>query len=186
MFSSDYEMVVLIRKNRPAWQTGRLNGPGGKKESDETPLATVCREFREETGVLTEECDWDFVCEYQTPDCVIHFFATAMDCDVFTTTDEPVAWYSVNEALSDPTLIPHLRWIIPLAVHGHDDLLVRALNRQVEEDYLATIELPNLPIRRLGGNRQTHRRVSTQLAWRCARTHPPVVLAARVTQSTSR
>jgi 8-oxo-dGTP diphosphatase len=37
LFSLDRTRVLLIRKRRPAWQAGRLNGVGGKIEPGETP-----------------------------------------------------------------------------------------------------------------------------------------------------
>ena len=59
-FSSDKSQVVLIRKNRPAWQAGKLNGVGGKFEDGEDGLACMVREFHEETGVMTTADDWHY------------------------------------------------------------------------------------------------------------------------------
>lgn len=41
--------VLLIRKDRPEWQRGRLNGLGGHVEEGEAPSQAMQREFREET-----------------------------------------------------------------------------------------------------------------------------------------
>lgn len=43
MFSSDKTLVTLIRKNRPKWMNGKLNGVGGKIEIGETPLQAMVR-----------------------------------------------------------------------------------------------------------------------------------------------
>jgi 8-oxo-dGTP pyrophosphatase MutT (NUDIX family) len=43
--------VALIRKVRPSWQAGLLNGVGGHIESGETPHDAMVREFEEEAGV---------------------------------------------------------------------------------------------------------------------------------------
>ena len=59
LFSPDRTRVLLIRKNRPAWQAGKLNGLGGKIEPGETPLEAMRREFREEAGA--EVADWQHV-----------------------------------------------------------------------------------------------------------------------------
>ena len=48
LFVDGVNTVLLIRKKRPAWQAGRLNGPGGKVEPGETFLQAMRREFTEE------------------------------------------------------------------------------------------------------------------------------------------
>lgn len=48
-FDFGFHQVLLIEKEAPAWQRGRLNGLGGAIEEGETPMAAMEREFREET-----------------------------------------------------------------------------------------------------------------------------------------
>ena len=51
-FDPSLHHVVLVRKNRPEWQKGRLNGVGGHiEESDPDAKYAMDREFGEETGV---------------------------------------------------------------------------------------------------------------------------------------
>jgi 8-oxo-dGTP diphosphatase len=50
--------VLLIRKIKPVWQAGKLNGVGGMIESGESPQQAMVREFREESDILTYESDW--------------------------------------------------------------------------------------------------------------------------------
>lgn len=50
MFNYDATHVVLIRKNKPAFLAGFLNGVGGKIEENETPYDAMVREFEEEAG----------------------------------------------------------------------------------------------------------------------------------------
>jgi 8-oxo-dGTP diphosphatase len=53
-------MVVLIEKQKPEWQKGKLNGVGGKVEPyDKNMHCAMVREFYEETGLLTKEDMWD-------------------------------------------------------------------------------------------------------------------------------
>lgn len=120
VFSKDREFVVLIRKNRPAWQAGQLNGVGGHIEEDETPIDAMRREFREETGVNFE--GFEFFATLVVPTCTVHWFKAFVDDMVLTsTTDEDVDWYNVDRVI-DPNdawglhPIPNLRWIIPLAL----------------------------------------------------------------------
>lgn len=57
-FSEDRERVLLIKKNRPEFLRGKLNGIGGHLESAESPLSAMQREFHEETGILTKMEEW--------------------------------------------------------------------------------------------------------------------------------
>jgi 8-oxo-dGTP diphosphatase len=51
--------VALIRKAKPEWQAGKLNGVGGKIEDfDPSPVHAMTREFMEETGVFLEPHLW--------------------------------------------------------------------------------------------------------------------------------
>lgn len=52
MFNPELTHVVLIRKEWPDWQKGKLNGVGGKIEEGELPYNAMVREFYEETGLL--------------------------------------------------------------------------------------------------------------------------------------
>lgn len=50
--------VCLIRKLRPEWQRGKLNGVGGLLNIGERIVHAMRREFWEETGVDIEESRW--------------------------------------------------------------------------------------------------------------------------------
>ena len=52
--------VLMVKKNRPKWQEGLLNFVGGKVEDEETCLFAMIREFKEETGIETEEKNWKY------------------------------------------------------------------------------------------------------------------------------
>ena len=75
-FSPDYEWVALIRKNKPQWQAGLLNGIGGKVEPGERKGMAMMREFKEEAGVLIPEYDWlHFRTEAFSTGARVHHFA---------------------------------------------------------------------------------------------------------------
>ena len=44
------QTILLVRKQKPDWQRGRLNGIGGAIEENETPLNAMIREWHEEAG----------------------------------------------------------------------------------------------------------------------------------------
>lgn len=51
IFDKGFKNVLLIHKNRPDWQKGKLNGLGGKIEKGETPKQAIVREVSEEAGL---------------------------------------------------------------------------------------------------------------------------------------
>src|ERR1035441_7279489 len=59
MFDKDMMNVALIRKRKPAWQSGLLNGIGGKIEEGEMPFDAMSREFKEEAGIDVPTGDWE-------------------------------------------------------------------------------------------------------------------------------
>lgn len=116
LFSLDGDRVALVRKKKPAWQAGKLNAIGGKIEPGESPHDCMVREFLEEAGVYFT-C-WSPLAVLTGADFECHFFtARSRLVDHATTMEEeeivvvPRLW-----ALSDPTLIPNLRVLIPLAL----------------------------------------------------------------------
>lgn len=93
MFDDDLTHVIMIKKNRPKWQIGYLNGVGGKKEFDEDFIDAMIREFKEETGVLTTSKDWVWVLTLKLSYAEIEVFAERNSNyynNVETVTDEEI------------------------------------------------------------------------------------------------
>ena len=113
LFSEDMKRVVLIHKNKPAWQVGLLNGVGGKIEQDESPKNAIKREFEEETGLTIS--DWKYYAKVSGDEwCVDFFHATSKDIDsVKSITDEKVEIFNVSDINTLP-VIPNLKWLIPM------------------------------------------------------------------------
>lgn len=134
VFTLDLRNVLLIRKNRPAWAAGRLNGPGGKVEQGEGHLAAMVREFREETGLTIPPEKWQHVAHQvvvpagdighivdaalaESYAATVDYYSAATD-EAFTATsptDEEVGLYSLD-AIAEAPMADHLRWIIPLCL----------------------------------------------------------------------
>jgi 8-oxo-dGTP diphosphatase len=119
-FYYDNNSVALIKKNRPAWQAGKMNGIGGKLELDETPVEAMIREFREETG--HEITDWKDLCTLHGNDFVVSVFVS-YDNDhpelLKTMTDEMidiVDIYVVNDNCCESWFISNLPWLVNLAL----------------------------------------------------------------------
>jgi 8-oxo-dGTP diphosphatase len=119
-FYFDGSVVFLIRKNRPEWQTGKLNGIGGHIEPMEKSVEAMRREFREETGVDISEDRWHNFAIYRGQGWEVHFYTSDRkdeDPAVRTVTDETVGpvWYQDLPK----TVIPNLHWLIPMACPFH-------------------------------------------------------------------
>lgn len=108
--------VVLIRKNRPDWQRGLLNGVGGHVEDGESALEAMTREFTEEAGSTTAQ--WHPVVDMIFDDCIVHVFAARLtESRSFPSkTDERIEIWNVSDVLGYPNKIPNLNWLIPLAL----------------------------------------------------------------------
>jgi 8-oxo-dGTP diphosphatase len=111
--------VVLVRKEKPAWQRGFLNGVGGKIEEGETPEQAISREFWEEAGV--EVTDWEKTIVLTGEKFQVSFFRSFGDVEsVRAMTDEKIVVHHIGD-LSALAVIPNLRWLIPMQL---DDTLL--------------------------------------------------------------
>lgn len=110
--------VALIRKVRPDWQAGFLNGIGGHIEPGETPHECMVREFREEAGVLvpewTEVLTMGMVNENPGWSVVVFKAFGVNHGHLHSLTDEKVGIYAAYDLPSD--VLANLRWIVPLAL----------------------------------------------------------------------
>ena len=130
LFESD--KVALVRKKRPAWQAGRLNGIGGKIEPGESPLSAMVREFYEETGYRTVSTQWWPFCVLSGEDFSVHFFSSyGRLSELETTTDEEIVVLPISE-ITVENAIPNLTWLIPMA---KTIISERTHTFHVQEDY---------------------------------------------------
>lgn len=150
LFAERSGLVALVRKNRPDWQAGRLNGVGGKIETvpdahggtrPETPAEAMRREFREEAGLDLE--GWEHFATIEEPGNRatygrgrIFFFRLFVDEDTFgglrTMTDEPIETHMATATRLAGDLLPNLTWLLPLAGYRNDTyrpLLVQEMPR---------------------------------------------------------
>lgn len=112
--------VLLVLKDRPLWQKGRLNLVGGKVEKGETPFQTAIRELHEETGMVSDRIIPELCGAIKGDDFVVWCFVV----DVSVKTIKPrkeetekVDWYSLD-VFQDSRLMPNLKPIIPLLQMG--------------------------------------------------------------------
>lgn len=121
MFGKDFTHVVLIIKEKPAWQKGKHNGVGGKIEDfDESPAHAMAREFREETGLDTRASEWLRYGRMEGPDWAVDLFATrwldGIEPPVTTKTKERVIVAQLKHLpLIDDLLVNDVMWMLHAA-----------------------------------------------------------------------
>lgn len=123
MFNESKSEVALIRKNKPDWQKGLLNGIGGKVEPSEIPADAMVREFNEETGCLVGSYRWNHFARISGPQFLVDFFATTGDLSLLESPEEEkvevIVLSSIDVLRSD--MIENLPWLISLALDHLSD-----------------------------------------------------------------
>ena len=102
---------LLIKKNRPEWQSGLLNGIGGKIEENEKPINAMNRECFEEVKLIL---DWKEVGRMHGPDweCYIYFAQDNVVSLYEQVEDEELGLYTDEEWKALPH-ISNLEYLIP-------------------------------------------------------------------------
>jgi len=116
LFNESMDRVVLIAKDHPEWQDGKLNGVGGKIRDHETADAAMTREFYEEAGVLRK--DWILFCRINGRWGTLHcFYARGDVAEARTMEVEQVSvWLVSDVVIGDPSLvIPNTPWLLAMA-----------------------------------------------------------------------
>lgn len=121
IFEKNLTGVWLIRKNRPAWQAGKLNGIGGKVEPNESFLDCIKRESIEEAGF---DGAWNTFAELLYPDAHLHFFWSIYELGMdvpHTIESEGIEFWNVKDQRLYEQCVPNLRWLIPAAINNITD-----------------------------------------------------------------
>lgn len=84
-FDQFMRRVLLIEKEKPAWQKGKLNGVGGTWEPEELAIHGMTREFFEETGYETTPNQWVNIGYMEGADWYIEMFAALLNLDAIQT-----------------------------------------------------------------------------------------------------
>jgi len=132
MFDPQLQLVLLIKKEKPKWQAGLLNGIGGKVEGNERPISCMVREFAEETGMVTAEQDWREFLIMQGKEMSVGHTERSKDqfkvyCyhnigpveDAKTQTAEEIFGLRIDDKgrlYTGQKYLFNLNWIIPLAI----------------------------------------------------------------------
>lgn len=124
-FSKDfggYDTVLLIKKNRPEWQAGHLNGVGGKVEEGEEFIDAMIREFKEETDLDSTYSDWTNFLTMKSDSFIVEVYqmVTEKPLRAKSMTDEKVSHYFCI-TLRNYKTISNIPWIVALALDKDSD-----------------------------------------------------------------
>jgi len=112
--------ILLIRKKR-GFGAGKINGPGGKVDSDETPLQSALRETFEELGVTPRDSEQRGELHFQFRD------GHSLHCVVFLAqdfkgqpreTDEAAPLWTPLDAIPYVKMWADDRYWLPLLIRG--------------------------------------------------------------------
>lgn len=121
LFDEERSRVVLIKKNKPAWQEGKWNGVGGKIERWESSREAMIREFEEEAGQHINS--WVKFASLNGESFQVHMFCSVTFNPVIekvrSMTDEEVKVFPIND-LPENT-VSNLKWLIPMANNLYED-----------------------------------------------------------------
>jgi 8-oxo-dGTP pyrophosphatase MutT (NUDIX family) len=114
--------VLLLRKRRPAWQRGHLNGIGGAVKPGELPIHAMRREAEEEAGIVVD--NWREFLQMRTSDrSLVRCYTVGLtDAEIMRATaktDEAISLISrsilYGAHRGDLGLLPNVLWLIEMA-----------------------------------------------------------------------
>lgn len=117
-FNEEKTSVVLIRKNKPTWQAGLLNGVGGKIECGESAFEAMVREFKEEVGVKTSTIDWKLFCNLRGKDFTVYCFK-CFNSEAWSKASQQEVEYVEKHFVQQvyrPYCISNVPWLIEMAI----------------------------------------------------------------------
>lgn len=145
IFDEEEENILLLRKIKPHWQEGYLNGIGGKIEGDELPIDAMQREYEEEivnpTGINLEikAEDWKELCLWNYGQGYVWFYYSYADNQKMIqleaeANDVGERFYNwpLDDLLSlhniyNVKIINNLRYLIPMALFKKENELIKVI-----------------------------------------------------------
>ena len=112
--------VVLIRKNKPDWQAGKLNGVGGHIEEGELPEMAMTREFSEEAGVIFN--GWNHYAKLIEEHYELHVFRGFVEdvkqIEVKSMTTELIEVHNIKDLYKED-ILPSAMWLLHMALDNN-------------------------------------------------------------------
>ncbi len=113
--SEDRKNVALIKKTKPDWQAGFLNGIGGKIETiDSSNQEAMIREFFEETGCV--HYDWKIFATMKNAQFNVFCFVAYGNPFVLKTTTEEIVFIVPIDKLDINPVLSNIQWLVHMAL----------------------------------------------------------------------
>lgn len=119
-FTRHADKVLLIRKEHPEWQKGKLNGVGGVMRPGETPVEAMVRKFENETGCKSEPSMWRLFAITTFKEVVL--YSLTMRSNVvyqYGSRGEEVIMVNAKDVggVLLPEVVHDVPYLVPLALH---------------------------------------------------------------------
>ena len=122
IFDNSNSQILLIKKNRPLFMKGLLNGIGGKIEENESSLEAISRETKEETNLDLKPEHWTYVGDYHNLSYTFNIDIYATNTDISKSsslTDEILGIYKIKDVIQNTHLnVTNLHSLILLTLTG--------------------------------------------------------------------
>jgi 8-oxo-dGTP diphosphatase len=117
-FNLERSSVLLVRKLRPKWQKGCLNGIGGKVEDGETHLEAMNRECLEESGLLLSWIYRGMMTGINNDDNPFegHIYYAYGDIHQFKQKEDELLGVYPVQSLGGEKTLENLKWLIPFGI----------------------------------------------------------------------
>lgn len=116
VFNADLAKVLLVHKQRPDWQSGRINGIGGKIVGDESALNCIVREWKEESALAIQPENWIRYALIKQLEGNVVVFASKFTGDMSEATQndyEMIEWFDITNLPQNS--LSNLIWLVPMA-----------------------------------------------------------------------
>lgn len=117
VFTADLKKVLLIKKSRPHWQVGKINGLGGKCEGEESVEDCISREVSEEANLKIPPKKWKKIATLSWQEWNVTILTAIWSGslkEAESLTDEQVSWCKVAQLPQN--VMSNLTWLIPLSI----------------------------------------------------------------------
>lgn len=100
------QFLMLYRKKNP--NLHKWNGVGGKIEPGETPVTSVIREVREETGLIVEDPIYKGIVSWNDSGGMHVFVISQFDGEIVSSDEGPLEWKDIQWILESKDVVSNI------------------------------------------------------------------------------